>query len=92
MATLEDFRSEVERLLDQAEAQFVLQERGRLREAITHRRGDWLALVGGLPMQGLASELVELLARADRALTREEVRDLEKVIRKRLPYYPPPRL
>ncbi|HEY7563091.1 MAG TPA: hypothetical protein VH650_13030 [Gaiellaceae bacterium] len=89
MATLEDFRSEVERLLDRAEGHFVLQENGRLREAIDNRHGDWLAIVGGLPIQGLAAEFVDLLARADRALSLGEVRELEKVIRKRLPYFPP---
>jgi hypothetical protein len=91
MAKLEDFRSEVERLLDQAEAQFVLDENGRLREAIDNRHGDWLAIVGGLPMQGLAGQFVDVLARADRTLTLGEVRELENMIRKRLPYFPPQR-
>lgn len=88
MGKLEDLRTETGRLLDLADDQLVLQERTRLRMAVDERHGDWFSLVGGLPMQELAVLLVELLADADRELPPDQVRELEALIRKRLPKYP----
>jgi hypothetical protein len=65
MGEFEHLRARVEGLLDLADDQLVLQERGRLRLAFEERHGDWFALVGGLPMQTHAQYLVLLFEEAD---------------------------
>lgn len=84
----EHFRAQTERLLDLADEQLDLQERDRLRLAIVERRGDWFALVGGMPAQELAERFTALLADADRELPPDQVGELEALIRGRLPKYP----
>ena len=88
MTELEHFRAQTERLLDLAADQLVLQERDRLRVAIDQRHSDWFALVGGTSVQGLAERFTALLADADRDLSPDQVRELEALIKKRLPKYP----
>ncbi|HEY7560951.1 MAG TPA: hypothetical protein VH650_02135 [Gaiellaceae bacterium] len=90
MGEFERLRARVESILDLADEQLVLQERGRLRLAVEERHGDWFALVGGLPMQTHAERLVGLVGDADRELSPEQVRELEGLIRRRLPRYPAP--
>jgi hypothetical protein len=67
-----------------------LQERGRLRLTLEERHGYWFALVGGLPIQAQAEYLVLLLDEAGRALSPAQVRELEALMRRRLPRYPEP--
>jgi hypothetical protein len=91
MGEFERLRARVEALLDQADEQLVsLQERGRLHLTLEERHGYWFALVGGLPIQAQAEYLVLLLDEAGRALSPAQVRELEALMRRRLPRYPEP--
>jgi hypothetical protein len=85
---VEPFRDQLEGLLDLADEQLDRRERDRLRLVIGQRHGDWFAWVGGLPVQQLAERLIGLLEDADKELTPEQVRELESLIRKRLPVHP----
>ena len=88
MTELEDFRAQTERLLDLADERLDDGERDRLRSAIEQRHGDWLPMVANSPVQGLTERLTGFLDDADRELPPGEVRELEALIRERLPKYP----
>ena len=83
--TQQRFRAQTDRLLDLVDERLDDGERDRLRAAVEQRHGDWLPVVANTPAQGLTERLTGFLAHADRELPPDQVRELEALIRERLP-------